>query len=292
MNKYHYTYQISNTRLQKHYIGVRSSSAPPLKDLGTKYFSSSTDKDFLKDQRENPGDYEYMILGLFSDRNLAVKGEIELHEGYDVGRNPRFYNRAIQTSVGFDTSGNDVFWITNDIREKLAERIEIDFWIYEGWKLGRLPDKESTKKSKSAAMIKRWSNKERRAKQSEIQKIVQSSPEAKRRKSEASRGKQRNKGKHWSVDDTSRYREANLGERNPQYGRTYKPYYNPTTNERIRIYSDFINQNIPEGYLPGIGKRAPKKNKPSSETRKLIGIDSNKTHQERNIRNSGKGDIC
>jgi hypothetical protein len=102
---YNYTYWITNFKEQKHYIGVRSCNIPPIHDIGIKYFSSSKDKDFKKNQIDNPQDYDYKIIGLFRTRIEASLNEIELHETYNVGKNPRFYNRSKQTSTGFDMSG-------------------------------------------------------------------------------------------------------------------------------------------------------------------------------------------
>ncbi len=42
--KFHYVYRITNTQLNKHYYGCRSSNVEPAKDLGKTYFSSSTDE--------------------------------------------------------------------------------------------------------------------------------------------------------------------------------------------------------------------------------------------------------
>ncbi len=53
MKKYHYVYRITNTVLRKHYYGSRTSKIRPNLDLGVIYFSSSTDKNFLKDQKLN-----------------------------------------------------------------------------------------------------------------------------------------------------------------------------------------------------------------------------------------------
>jgi len=107
---YDYTYWITNIKEQKHYIGVRSCNIPPMHDLGIKYFSSKTkngklDYDFLNEQKENPENWEYRIIGLFKSRKDALFNEIELHEVYNVGKNPRFYNSSKQTSIGFDLSG-------------------------------------------------------------------------------------------------------------------------------------------------------------------------------------------
>ena len=96
---------ITNTKLQKHYIGVHTSKIPPIHDIGIKYFSSASDKEFKKDQKSNPQDYEYKITGVFPSREEALLNEIELHEAYGVGKNPRFYNLCKATSTGFNRSG-------------------------------------------------------------------------------------------------------------------------------------------------------------------------------------------
>jgi hypothetical protein len=101
---YHYTYWITNTKLHKHYIGVRTSKISPIHDLGVKYFSSSLDEEFMEDQKSNQIDYEYRVIGVFTTRKEASKNEIELHETYGVGRNPKFYNQCKATSSGFDRS--------------------------------------------------------------------------------------------------------------------------------------------------------------------------------------------
>lgn len=100
----HYVYKISNIIENKHYIGVRSSKNP-IKDLGIKYFSSSSDKEFMLEQQEFPERFEYNILEVFSTRKDAINKEIELHDLYDVAVNESFYNKSKQTSIGFCTSG-------------------------------------------------------------------------------------------------------------------------------------------------------------------------------------------
>lgn len=105
---YHYTYIITNVVENKYYIGCRSSKVLPEKDLGTKYFSSSRDKEFLKDQKLNPQNYKYKVIAEFSSRALAVDLEIKLHNIHNVAVNPKFYNRSKQTSVGWDTAGTSL----------------------------------------------------------------------------------------------------------------------------------------------------------------------------------------
>ena len=103
--KYHYTYRISNILIKKHYYGTRSSNLNPLDDLGVKYFSSSYDKEFIKDQKLNPQNYKYKVIKTFKTRKEATGLEIKLHNKFNVGVNEKFYNRAKQTSTGFDITG-------------------------------------------------------------------------------------------------------------------------------------------------------------------------------------------
>ncbi len=102
---YHYTYRIDNIKMAKSYIGVRTSKIHPEKDLGIKYFSHSTDKNFMVDQRENPENYKYLVIEIHPTRSSAIGEEISLHVWFDVGVNPKFYNRVKQTSTSFDTTG-------------------------------------------------------------------------------------------------------------------------------------------------------------------------------------------
>lgn len=103
---YHYVYRITNKVTNKHYYGKRSSKkVKPVDDLGKRYFSSSTDKSFIRDQKDNPQNYKYKIVSLHSTAAEAIKKEIKLHCKFDVGVNLKFYNKVKQTSVGFDMTG-------------------------------------------------------------------------------------------------------------------------------------------------------------------------------------------
>lgn len=103
--KYHYTYRITNIVEHKHYYGTRSSKVKPENDLGVKYFSSSKDIDFIKDQKKNPRNYKYKIIKISKTRKEAIELEIKLHNKFNVGVNESFYNRCKQTSSGWDTTG-------------------------------------------------------------------------------------------------------------------------------------------------------------------------------------------
>ena len=93
--KYHYAYRITNKYINKHYYGKRSSSLEPHKDLSKHYFSSSRDKEFIKDQKENPEKYQYKIIRIFKSSQDALVFEILLHQKFNVGINPNFYNKDL-----------------------------------------------------------------------------------------------------------------------------------------------------------------------------------------------------
>ena len=100
--KYYYVYIITNLKNSMKYIGCRTSSILPELDLGHKYFSSSSDAEFIKEQIENPSRFSYEILSIFESRKDALSMEVKLHKEFNVGKNDMFYNKSNQTSNGFD----------------------------------------------------------------------------------------------------------------------------------------------------------------------------------------------
>jgi len=102
----HYVYRITNIKFNKHYYGTRTSkNRIPEEDIGYIYFSSSHDKEFIKDQKENPQDYKYKVIKKFNTRKKALELEIKLHNKFNVAINESFYNRSKQSSTSFDTAG-------------------------------------------------------------------------------------------------------------------------------------------------------------------------------------------
>ena len=85
-----------------YYYGIRTSKISPELDLGIKYFSSSYDKEFIQDQKDNPQNYKYKVIKIYKTRKEALQLEVKLHHKFDVGINENFYNLAKQTSVGFN----------------------------------------------------------------------------------------------------------------------------------------------------------------------------------------------
>lgn len=99
---FHYLYRITNLVESKHYYGIRTAKhILPQQDLGVKYFSSSRDKSFIRDQKEHPENYKYKVIIVSDSRKRISELEVKIHQIFDVGNNNTFYNRTIQTSSGF-----------------------------------------------------------------------------------------------------------------------------------------------------------------------------------------------
>lgn len=103
---YHYVYRITNKETKRHYYGVRSSKSLPKDDLGIKYFSSSTDKDFITLQKQNSILFKYKVVKIFKTRLKANEYEVLLHSKFNVGVNDLFYNLASQSSEFFIPNKN------------------------------------------------------------------------------------------------------------------------------------------------------------------------------------------
>jgi len=91
--------------LNKHYYGVRSSKDIPKYDLGFNYFSSSSNTEFILDQKANKANYKYKVIKIYNNRQEAMLLEIKLHEKFNVGINKNFYNLVKATSKSFDFAG-------------------------------------------------------------------------------------------------------------------------------------------------------------------------------------------
>lgn len=108
--KYHYTYLIQHKTADKRYIGVRSCNVHPTED--TKYWGSS--KHIPTDAQNT---HNKIILKVFNNRNEALEHEILLHKLNDVVKSDSYYNKSMQTSTKFDTSGNT---LTEEHRRKCS----------------------------------------------------------------------------------------------------------------------------------------------------------------------------
>lgn len=117
--KFHYTYRITNIKDGMHYYGARSSDCSPKEDIGFKYFSSSTNKEFKVDQKKNPQYYKYKVIKIFETRIKANDHEIMLHAKFNVKNNTKFYNESNSINSKFGYSTNMTEKIKMQISNKL-----------------------------------------------------------------------------------------------------------------------------------------------------------------------------
>jgi hypothetical protein len=215
----HYVYRITNKILNKHYYGVRSSDIEPKLDLGTKYFSSSTDSDFIKDQKTHPENFKYKIVRICETKEKALELEIKLHAKFNVGINESFYNRAKQTSTSFDVTGVTGRKLSPESKQKMSEA-----------KQNMSP---KTRQKMSKAKKGKEHTPEHKQKISEAQKGKEHSDETKLKMSEA------HKGKKHSDETKQKLSEAKLGENNPMFGKEFSPEHKQKLSE--------ANKGVPQG---------------------------------------------
>lgn len=100
----HYTYLIQSLDKTKNYIGSRSCKTTPEQDC---YWGTS--KHLPWGREGSKKDQSHLatktILKTFDTKQEALAHEITLHEQFNVGVNPIFWNKAKQTSIKFDTTG-------------------------------------------------------------------------------------------------------------------------------------------------------------------------------------------
>jgi hypothetical protein len=107
----HYVYY-SYEEFGRGYIGCRTCEASPEKDS---YMGSFHDKSF------NPS--HKIILETFSTREEALQAEVNLHEFYQVDKNPHFANKSKQKTTGFYYSSKGVVR-TEEYKKKMSERLK------------------------------------------------------------------------------------------------------------------------------------------------------------------------
>lgn len=132
--KFHYVYRISNLLLDKHYYGKRSTHLNPIDDIGKVYFSSSN-KQFIQDQINNPENYKYKIIKTFETSHEAIAFETKLQIRVDAAKNPRFYNKMIYSHdfnsegkmLACDKDGNNKVFISKD-DDRLSTGELVGYW--------------------------------------------------------------------------------------------------------------------------------------------------------------------
>lgn len=120
---YHYTYLLINRADNMFYVGKRSSKVPPLEDILYKGSSAYVPKNkCIK-----------LILKEFDTVEEALNHEILLHDKLDIANNKSYYNRAKQTSTGFDTTSTT--YKCSDIKKQNisnAKKGKVPNWSKEG----------------------------------------------------------------------------------------------------------------------------------------------------------------
>ena len=92
---HHYVYRILEKPTLKFYIGLRSSEVTPKKDLGSVYFSSSSDSEFINNQKMFPENYIYSIINTYPTRKAAAEMETALLEMVAPRDNVMCFNASI-----------------------------------------------------------------------------------------------------------------------------------------------------------------------------------------------------
>ena len=105
----HYVYLLTNKIDFKHYIGVRSCTCTIEEDI---YMSSA--KTVSTSYKNNC--YK-TILRICASRDEALAYEIFMHNFFDVGINPYFFNKAKQTTKKFNTQGTI---LSDDAKRKIS----------------------------------------------------------------------------------------------------------------------------------------------------------------------------
>lgn len=97
LSKKHYVYVLISNTEEKFYIGARSCSCEVDEDpyMGSSSVMTKEDKDSC----------DKLVLKEFGTRKEAIAYEVELHSQFEVSTNEKFWNKAKQTSTGFDTTG-------------------------------------------------------------------------------------------------------------------------------------------------------------------------------------------
>jgi hypothetical protein len=198
--KNHYVYLLLGED-GRFYYGVRSCDCDPKDDS---YMGSFRDSTFKPNRKR--------ILSTWDSREAAVTEEIRIHDLKDVVINSRYANKAKQTSVGFDTSGTV---LSEDHLRKVSEGVkasmtpEVRAIISEGVKRAR-KDREDWREERRNFLAE-WN------------------------KSEDHKNRIRGeRNPMHRLEVKEKVREANLGERNPHYGKPTSDKQKQATSSRFK----------------------------------------------------------
>ena len=197
---HHYTYEITNKKSGIRYIGVRSCNCNPNNDsyMGSCKILNET---ISVEGKEN---FTKKILQTFPTREEAAQHEIELHEKFDVARNPMFYNNAKATSTGFNIAGKKR---TEEDKHKISKTLK-------GRKLSeehkrKLSEAKKGKKGHVSWIKGKKLSEEYKRKISEAHKGKKMSDAAKRKMSESKKGNTNCLGRKLTEETKRKISEAN-----------------------------------------------------------------------------------
>lgn len=144
----YYVYKITNLSNNMYYIGSRQSKCDPKDDLGVKYFSSSSNKNFINEQKQNPNKFKYEILSKHNSRMEAFEEEVRVQIELGCLEDELCYNKSIN-HLQF-TNYNKSFKHTKESKEKLSKARKEYYKTHDAWNKGyKYPEEFGKKVSES-----------------------------------------------------------------------------------------------------------------------------------------------
>jgi len=200
----HYVYY-SYEEFGRGYIGCRTCECLPEKDV---YLGSYKDETFSPTQK--------IILETFSTRVEALQAEVDLHKFYQVDKNPHFANKARQKTTGFYYSAKGVVR-TEEYKQKMSESMMRREYQRE-WVEKAKQNRRSFVGEKNPFYGKEHSQETKELLKQRTTETWKNQPHPWI-------------GKKHSEETKEKFRENNIGERNPNYGKKQSA----ETKEKLRL---------------------------------------------------------
>ena len=202
----HYVYY-SYEEFRRGYIGCRTSDCLPEDD---DYLGSYHDETFSPTNK--------IVLETFSTREEALQAEIDLHEFYQVDKNPHFANKARQKTTGFYYAekkfGEENPFYQKQHTEETKSKISQIGKEHKGW-----VDRRRTYQGKNNPFYGKSHSKET------IELLRERTTETWKNQPHPWIGR-----KH-SEETKAKFREKNSGENNPNFGKKQSE----ETKEKVRL---------------------------------------------------------
>lgn len=200
----YYVYKITNLTNNMYYIGSRQTKCDPKDDLGIKYFSSSSNKNFINEQKQNPNEFKYEILSVHNSRMEAFEEEVRIQTELRCLEDDFCYNKSIN-HVSF-TNYSKTFKCTKETKEKISKAKKDYYKTHRAWSKGYKYPKEYCDKL----------SEQRRGKPQPWNKGKKRSTETKEKISESLKDYYKShdnarKGCHWSEEERRYQSELRKG---------------------------------------------------------------------------------